>query len=224
MQTSNINHQWWIEWMNQSTKYQPSISTIWMKSMHWLIGLRENRRYVPGFYYQIISNMSCKRVPSNKTDGMDGNESKWDGYGMEMGWKWNSWEWNVLIYQCAWETLMLSFFLQFLLEKSWSHWMQPIAPNTGNWWKPNGKPWKWMGNRWKLLKFPKLMRICFGPRDIRIYQASPRAIWELVWERVGALWLRLWKKRLMLLAVLFLNQIARRSWCYALDFIFGLAG
>jgi len=89
-----------------------------MKSMHWLIGLRENRRYVPGFYHQIISNMSCKRVPSNKTDGMDGNESKWDGYGMEMGWKWNSWEWNVLIYQCAWETLMLSFFLQFLLEKS----------------------------------------------------------------------------------------------------------
>ena len=26
---------------------------------------------------------------SNQSDGMDGNESKWDGYGMDMGSIWN---------------------------------------------------------------------------------------------------------------------------------------
>ena len=35
-------------------------------------------------YVNLPEGMSCKRVPSNKTDGMDVNESKWDGYGMEM--------------------------------------------------------------------------------------------------------------------------------------------
>ena len=46
-----------------------------MKSMHWLIGLREKT---------ISSNMSRKLVPLNQTIPnplMDGNESKWDRYG-----------------------------------------------------------------------------------------------------------------------------------------------
>ena len=131
-------------------------------------------------YVNLPEGMSCKRVPSNKTDGMDVNESKWDGYGMEM-----EMEMELMGMEC--------FNLSMCLGNSDALFFSPVpigkivkpldAANSSEHrklmetqWKAMEMDGKCMGNRWKLLKFPKLMRICFGSRDIRIYQASPRAI------------------------------------------------
>ena len=103
--------------------------------------------------------------------------------GMDMEWKWDGNGTHGM--ECSNLSMCLGnsdalFFSPVLIGKI----VKPLdAANSSEHRKLMETQWKamemdgtWMGNRWKLLKFPKLMRICFGSRDIRIYQASPRAI------------------------------------------------